>query len=361
VSLKDDQIAALQNALAESAEVEMGDKAAADSVEPPAAAEQESSTQEPTQAAAQPVAQPATQPQAERPAPPAKPTPAADGTGTMSYLWYGRGARVLGILGFLFLRRRGRAAEEESFAAVAAPPPAEDVFADVELKEQRLAPAEEAELTPEPSQETPQRDTRGYGEQQNDEYSADIEAGDALAEADIYIAYGRYPQAIDLLRNAIGNEPNNPAYRLKLLEMYVDMDDQGAATAELEQLQAINDPDSLARADEIMAAAGLAPAVDAGEPFTGLEIEELRPDTGSAAQDLDPSADFSDNSLGGQGEEEDLVIAAEANGLSTKLDLARAYLDMGDEDGAREILQEVAVEGDETQKAEADALLGRIG
>ena len=45
----------------------------------------------------------------------------------------------------------------------------------------------------------------------------------------------------------------------------------------------------------------------------------------------------------------------------TKLDLARAYLDMGDDDGARQILEEVALEGDEQQKAEANSLLERIG
>ena len=60
-------------------------------------------------------------------------------------------------------------------------------------------------------------------------------------------------------------------------------------------------------------------------------------------------------------EDEELVIAADSNGLSTKLDLARAYLDMGDDDGARQILDEVIAEGTEELKAEARALLDRIG
>ncbi|MEY3940828.1 MAG: hypothetical protein RLZZ604_1288, partial [Pseudomonadota bacterium] len=50
--------------------------------------------------------------------------------------------------------------------------------------------------------------------------ASDIDAADALAEADIYIAYGRHQQAIDLLNNAISLEPGNPVYRLKLLEIY---------------------------------------------------------------------------------------------------------------------------------------------
>ncbi len=46
---------------------------------------------------------------------------------------------------------------------------------------------------------------------------------------------------------------------------------------------------------------------------------------------------------------------------ATKLDLAKAYQDMGDKEGARELLQEVLKEGSETQKAEAKNLLAAIG
>jgi pilus assembly protein FimV len=45
---------------------------------------------------------------------------------------------------------------------------------------------------------------------------------------------------------------------------------------------------------------------------------------------------------------------------STKLDLARAYIDMGDIDGAKDILQEVTKEGSEAQQAEAKELLDSI-
>ena len=43
--------------------------------------------------------------------------------------------------------------------------------------------------------------------------------------------------------------------------------------------------------------------------------------------------------------------------VNTKLDLARAYLEMGDREGAHEILQEVLGEGDAQQKTEAEKLL----
>jgi pilus assembly protein FimV len=46
--------------------------------------------------------------------------------------------------------------------------------------------------------------------------------------------------------------------------------------------------------------------------------------------------------------------------IGTKLDLARAYIDMGDPDGARSILAEVLAEGNDGQKQEAQRLLDAI-
>lgn len=46
--------------------------------------------------------------------------------------------------------------------------------------------------------------------------------------------------------------------------------------------------------------------------------------------------------------------------VATKLDLARAYIDMGDHQGARDILDEVVKDGDGTQRQEAEELLSRL-
>jgi pilus assembly protein FimV len=46
---------------------------------------------------------------------------------------------------------------------------------------------------------------------------------------------------------------------------------------------------------------------------------------------------------------------------ATKLDLARAYVEMDDKEAAREILEEVIAEGREEQRNEARAMLGRLG
>jgi pilus assembly protein FimV len=47
--------------------------------------------------------------------------------------------------------------------------------------------------------------------------------------------------------------------------------------------------------------------------------------------------------------------------VGTKLDLARAYIDMGDPDGAKSILGEVMEEGTAQQKQEAQELMKHLG
>ena len=46
--------------------------------------------------------------------------------------------------------------------------------------------------------------------------------------------------------------------------------------------------------------------------------------------------------------------------VGTKLDLARAYMDMGDPEGARSILDEVLQEGSSTQRQEAERLIANL-
>ncbi|PSF04794.1 hypothetical protein C7H09_17330 [Marinobacter fuscus] len=68
-------------------------------------------------------------------------------------------------------------------------------------------------------------------------------------------------------------------------------------------------------------------------------------------------ADIDENDLG---EDDDFDFLAGTDEAATKLDLARAYIEMGDGDGARDILEEVALEGTEEQKAEAKELLKNL-
>src|SRR6185295_17962137 len=47
--------------------------------------------------------------------------------------------------------------------------------------------------------------------------------------------------------------------------------------------------------------------------------------------------------------------------VATKLDLAKAYQEMGDKDGARELLNEVVKEGDAAQQGQAQQMLSGLG
>ena len=56
----------------------------------------------------------------------------------------------------------------------------------------------------------------------------------------------------------------------------------------------------------------------------------------------------------------DLSSLDDVDEISTKLDLARAYLDMGDHEGARDILEEVQADGNDEQKKEAAELIEKL-
>lgn len=318
-----------------------------------------------------------------------EPVQAESSGGIMDYIFYILGAVVLAIVGFIFARRRAADSDEEFVAGSS--PATEDLFSEVELQGEQLevASPEDEHEEDDAGVTAAQADNRGYGERKHDEYASDVEAADALAEADIYIAYGRHPQAVDLLTNALANEPGNPVYRLKLIEIHTELNDRGAAAAQLEQLQKTGDADSIARAEALMAgmdksaavdlpqaqnvpgqaprdddAPGLAPnpleLVTESSESLEADFSDLEIEGGDEVDELDLTSDFED-SEDDDYEGDDLVIADDANGLSTKMDLARAYLDMGDDDGARQILDEVVAEGSDELKAEALELLERIG
>lgn len=84
---------------------------------------------------------------------------------------------------------------------------------------------------------------------------------------------------------------------------------------------------------------------------------------GVAAPDLDLSGISLDLSEPGSAKAAatDLPDDFGSQEVSTKLDLARAYIDMGDAEGARDILQEVLKEGAAEQQEEARKLLAELG
>jgi pilus assembly protein FimV len=88
-----------------------------------------------------------------------------------------------------------------------------------------------------------------------------------------------------------------------------------------------------------------------------LEAFDSLPDTASTAV-YDAVANDAPTPKTALDEEFDFL--ADADEAATKLDLARAYIDMGDKEGAKDILQEVIEEGQDAQKSEARKLLAGI-
>ncbi len=84
---------------------------------------------------------------------------------------------------------------------------------------------------------------------------------------------------------------------------------------------------------------------------TDLDVDATKPAPSSSTDFnlADLSLDSGTSDIGGGGE-----------GVGTKLELAKAYLEIGDKDGAREILQEVAKEGSAAQKDEAQRLIASL-
>jgi len=70
-------------------------------------------------------------------------------------------------------------------------------------------------------------------------------------------------------------------------------------------------------------------------------------------------ADFDDN-LSFLDLDDDAEVIGETQ-IETKIDLAKAYIDMGDMDGARSTLEEVLEAGNEDQKRQAEELLHQNG
>ncbi|HCF0933848.1 TPA: FimV family protein [Pseudomonas aeruginosa] len=166
------------------------------------------------------------------------------------------------------------------------------------------------------------------------------QTSDALGEADIYIAYGRFNQAAELLQNAIYDEPQRTDLRLKLMEVYAEMGDRegfarqenelreiGGAQPQVEQLKS-RYPAMVA----VAAVAGLAGAKLAQDELDSFSLDDLSlDDSGHAAkpdaagQDLDDAFDLSLDDLGGDDVQADLKSdsgALDDLTLDSDLDLA---------------------------------------
>merc|ERR1712000_611132 len=136
-----------------------------------------------------------------------------------------------------------------------------------------------------------------------DEFAADLEpetaaedfetvaqTEDVISESDIYIAYGKFEQAIELLQDAIEKEPSRSDLRLKLLEVYVEMDEaSGFAEAESE-LRKLGDREASAQAEQMRGRLSAPIALGAVAAVAADDMLSLDGEIPS----LDDSDDFSD-------------------------------------------------------------------
>ena len=129
---------------------------------------------------------------------------------------------------------------------------------------------------------------------------------------------------------------------------------------ELEHDLDLPDDFDLSLADEI--------ETDQATQAFASEIDDVNAELERLSQNLEspPIAEpfqtpsFTADDMAAMDDEPEFDFLSGTDEAATKLDLARAYIEMGDSDGARDILDEVVTEGDDSQKTEAREMLGRL-
>jgi pilus assembly protein FimV len=271
----------------------------------------------------------------------------------------------------------------------------------------------------------------------------DTDEVDPVAEAEVYIAYGRDTQAEEILKEAMARDKNRPEVALKLLEIYHARKSAPAFETVAKELHAAVgesspqwqkaaamgaqiDPNNPLYAGAAASGATYTPEAPAAKPDVDFAADTsgggaASPDfnldgpssapapdlptesapamdfdieaTGTsrtpvsapveAPRDEKPSFDFDLSGLELPGSKKESAPAAShdsggglnltdlsldsggaagdgGEAVGTKLELAKAYLEIGDKDGARDILNEVAKEGSASQQEEAKRLIASL-
>ncbi|UZE22089.1 peptidoglycan-binding protein [Pseudomonas sp. B21-056] len=104
----------------------------------------------------------------------------------------------------------------------------------------------------------------------------------------------------------------------------------------------------------------LADEMDAPKDPFESELDDVNAELDRLSDSLGQPSFTAEDALASVEDEPDFDFLSGTDEVATKLDLAQAYIDMGDHDGARDILGEVLSEGDATQKSEAQEMLTRL-
>lgn len=133
------------------------------------------------------------------------------------------------------------------------------------------------------------------------------------------------------------------------LDLDLDSDlDAGEAVGESEQAS-----------DDTLDLDSLVNEADTTDSDESVELELPEPEVAQPEPSTESAVAPSGDDL--LSDEDDFDFLGETDENATKLDLAKAYIDMGDAEGAKDILDEVISEGNDQQQAEARELLGQVG
>ncbi|TPW25542.1 hypothetical protein FH712_03655 [Marinobacter nauticus] len=130
-----------------------------------------------------------------------------------------------------------------------------------------------------------------------DEDEAEAEAGDAIAEAETYVAYGRHDQAAQVLENAISREPSRTDLRLKLLSVYADNQDRDAFEKQYREVEALDDETAIQEAESLrerLAEAEAMPSIDDLESQLRSDSFGSQPEQEPATEQASDDWDISD-------------------------------------------------------------------
>ncbi|MHC8321290.1 FimV/HubP family polar landmark protein [Pseudomonas sp. GB2N2] len=103
----------------------------------------------------------------------------------------------------------------------------------------------------------------------------------------------------------------------------------------------------------------LAEEMDAPDAFSA-ELDDVNAELDRMSQGIGEPTFTAEDAMASAADEPDFDFLSGTDEVATKLDLAQAYIDMGDAAGARDILNEVVTEGDAGQKTEAKEMLSRL-
>ncbi|MDI3273216.1 FimV/HubP family polar landmark protein [Pseudomonas sp. AL03] len=100
-------------------------------------------------------------------------------------------------------------------------------------------------------------------------------------------------------------------------------------------------------------------APDVPDAFAA-ELDDVNAELDRLSQSIGEPTFTAEDAMASAADEPEFDFLSGTDEVATKLDLAQAYIDMGDADGARDILNEVVTEGDDGQKSEAKEMLSRL-